>query len=57
MLDTLVSASPTAVQVFSLIAVIVFLVAGFIAFREKTVWATLICVGLACVSAAVIFLA
>jgi hypothetical protein len=57
MLATLVNASPTAVQVFGLIAVIVFLVAGFIAYREKTVWATLICLGLAFVSAAVIFLA
>ncbi len=57
MLATLVNASPTAVQVFALIAVILFIVAGIIAFQDKTVWATLICLGLACLSAAVIFLA
>lgn len=57
MLATLVNASATAVQVFALVAVIVFIVAGIIAFTDKTVWATLICAGLACLSAAVIFLA
>ena len=56
MLATLVNASATAVQVFALVAVIVFIVAGIIAFTDKTVWATLICAGLACLSAAVIFL-
>ena len=57
MFATLVNASPTAVQVFALVAVIVFIVAGIIALRDKTVWATLICAGLAFLSAAVIFLA
>jgi len=53
MLATLVNASTNAVQVFALIAVILFI----IAFRDKTLWATLICVGLAFLSAAVIYLA
>ena len=37
MLATLVNASTNAVQVFALVAVIVFI----IAFRDKTLWATL----------------
>jgi len=57
MFATLVNPSTTAVQVFALVAVIVFIVAGIIAFTDKTVWATLICTGLALLSAAVIFLA
>jgi len=57
MLATLVNASTNAVQVFALIAVILFIVAGIIAFRDKTLWATLICAGLAFLSAAVIYLA
>ncbi len=57
MLATLVNASPTAVQVFALIAVILFVVAAIIAFMDKTIWAALICAGLAFLSAAVIFLA
>ncbi len=57
MLATIVNASATAVQVFALVAVIVFVIAGIIAFQEKTIWATLICGGLAFLSAAVIFLA
>ena len=57
MLATLVNASANAVQVFALIAVVVFIIAAIIAFTDKTVWATLICVGLALLSAAVIFLA
>jgi hypothetical protein len=43
MLATLVSASANAVQVFALIAVILFIIAGIIAFMDKTIWATLIC--------------
>jgi hypothetical protein len=57
MLATLVNASASAVHVFGLIAVIVFVIAGIIAFTDKTVWAMLICAGLAFLSAAVIFLA
>ena len=57
MLATLVTASPNAVQVFALIAVILFIIAGIIAFRDRTLWATLICAGLAFLSAAVIYLA
>jgi hypothetical protein len=57
MLATLVTASTNAVQVFALIAVILFIVAGIIAFRDKTLWATLICAGLAFLSAAVMYLA
>ena len=57
MLATLVNASATAVQVLALVAVIVFIIAGIISFQEKTIWATLICAGLAFLSAAVIFLA
>ncbi len=57
MLATLVNASASAVQVFALIAVIVFIIAAIIAFTDKTVWATLVCAGLALLSAAVIFLA
>jgi len=52
MLATLVNASANAVQVFALIAVILFIIAGIIAFRDKTLWATLICAGLAFLSAA-----
>jgi len=50
MLATLVNASTNAVQVFALIAVILFIIAGIIAFRDKTLWATLICAGLAFLS-------
>jgi len=57
MLATLVNASTNAVQVFALIAVVVFIIAAIIAFMDKTVWATLVCAGLALLSAAVIFLA
>jgi hypothetical protein len=57
MLATLVNASTNAVQVFALIAVIVFIIAGIIAFRDRTLWAGLICAGLAFLSAAVIYLA
>ena len=57
MLATLVNASTNAVQVFALIAVILFIIAGIIAFRDKTLWATLICAGLTFLSAAVIYLA
>jgi hypothetical protein len=57
MLATLVTASPNAVQVFALIAVILFVVAGIITLRDKTLWATLICAGLAFLSAAVMYLA
>ena len=57
MLATLVNASTNAVQVFALIAVIVFVIAGIIAFRDNTLWATLIRAGLAFLSAAVIYLA
>jgi hypothetical protein len=56
MLSTLVTASPNAVQVFALIAVILFIVAGIITLRDKTLWATLICAGLAFLSAAVMYL-
>jgi len=56
MLATLVNASANAVQVFALIAAILFIIAGIIAFMDKTVWATLVCAGLALLSAAVIFL-
>jgi hypothetical protein len=55
-LATLVNASANAVQVFALIAAILFIIAGIIAFMDKTVWATLVCAGLAFLSAAVIFL-
>ena len=57
MLATLVNASANAVQVFALIAVILFVIAGIIAFTDKTVWAALVCGGLALLSAAVMFLA
>jgi hypothetical protein len=57
MLATLVNASTNAVQVFALIAVILFIIAGVIAFRDRTLWATLICGGLAFLSAAVMYLA
>jgi hypothetical protein len=57
MLATLVTASPNAVQVFALIAVILLIIAGIITLREKTLWATLICAGLAFLSAAVMYLA
>jgi hypothetical protein len=57
MLATLVTASPNAVQVFALIAVILFIVAGIITLRDKTLWATLVCAGLAFLSAAVMYLA
>ena len=57
MLATLVNASTNAVQMFTLIAVILFIIAGIIAFRDRTRWATLTCAGLAFPSAAVIYLA
>jgi hypothetical protein len=47
MFATLVNSSANAVQVFALIAAILFIIAGIIALMDKTVWATLICAGLA----------
>ncbi len=45
MLAILVNASASAVQVFALIAVVVFIIAVIVAFMDKTVWATLVCAG------------
>ena len=56
MLAALVTASANAVQVFALIAVVLFIIAGVISLIEKTIWAALICAGLAFTAAAVMFL-
>lgn len=56
MLSTLVNANPNSLQLFALIAVILFAVAGVVAFMEKTVWAVLVCAGLVFLSLAVLFL-
>ncbi|MDF2732995.1 MAG: hypothetical protein K0S92_1629 [Desertimonas sp.] len=37
-------------DILFLIAVVLFLVAGFMAFQAKALWATVVAVGLACVS-------
>ena len=57
MLVTLVNASTNAVQVLALIAVILFVIAGIIAFRDSTPMATLICAGPAFLSATVMYFA
>jgi hypothetical protein len=55
MLSTIVNASPNAAQLCALVAVILFIIAGVIAFVEKTIWAVLICAGLAFVSACLLW--
>ena len=55
MLATIVNPSLNTLQLFALIAVILFGVAGVIALMEKTVWAVLLCAGLVFLSLAVLF--
>ena len=54
---TIVTASAQTAQLFALIAVILFIVGGVIAFTEKTIYAILICAGLAFVSLALLYFA
>ena len=56
MLATVVNPNLNTLQVFALIAVILFAVAGMIAFVEKTVWAVCVCAGLVFISLAVLFI-
>ena len=55
MIATLVNPNLNSLQLFALIAVILFAVAGVVAFMEKTVWAVLICSGLVFLSLALMF--
>ena len=55
MIATLVKPNLNSLQLFALIAVILFAVAGVVAFMEKTVWAVLICSGLVFLSLALMF--
>lgn len=52
MIATVVTPSINAAQVCALIALILFIVGGVVAFMTKTVYAVLICAGLAFLSAA-----
>ena len=54
-MSTIVTGSISTLQLFALIATILFIVAGVVAFVEKTVWATVICAGLTFLSLAVLF--
>jgi len=54
-MSTIVTGSLNTLQLFALVAVILFIVAGVVAFVEKTVWATIICAGLAFLSLAMLF--
>lgn len=56
MIATIVNASANAVQVFALIAVIVFVIAGVMALLAKSFYSALICAGLVFLSLAVLFL-
>jgi hypothetical protein len=59
LLGTVVAQSANAAQVFALIALILFVIAGIIALvvLPRTIWAVLICAGLAFVSASLLFVA
>lgn len=48
--DGIASGNFNVADICFLIAVIVFLIAGFIAYGVKTLWATLVAIGLAAVS-------
>ncbi len=54
--DGFVSRNGDTLDIFLLIAVILFLIAGAIAFQVKTFYATLLAVGLAAASFALMFL-
>lgn len=55
MIATVVTSSINAAQVFALIAIIVFLVAALLTWPSKTWWGTLIAIGLAFASAALLW--
>lgn len=55
MISTIVTPSINAAQVFALIAVIIFLIAAFLTYPVKTWWGTLVCLGLAFASAALLW--
>jgi len=54
-MSTIVTGSISTLQLFALIAVILFAVAGVVAFVERSVYTVLICAGLVCVSLALLF--
>lgn len=57
LLSTVVTQSANAAQVCALVAVILFIIAGVIAFTTRTIWAVLICAGLAFTAASLLWLA
>ena len=54
-MSTIVTGSINTLQLFALIAVILFVIAGVYAAIEKTVWAVIVSAGLAFASAALLF--
>lgn len=48
--DGIFSGNITLADIFFLIAAILFVIGGFIAFQVKTMYATLIAAGLACIA-------
>lgn len=52
MIANVVTPSVNAAQIFALIGVIIFLIAAFLTYPIKTWWGTLVCIGLAFLSAA-----
>ena len=56
MLATVVNPNLNTLQVFALIAVILFAVAGVIALMQQTIWAVCLCAGLVFLSLAVLFI-
>ena len=55
MIDTIVTASSQTAQLFALIAVIVFIVSGVIAFMEKSFYSVAICAGLVFLSLSALY--
>lgn len=55
-MSTIVTGTLNTLQLFALIATILFIVAAVVAFVEKTVWACLVCSGLAFLSLAILFI-
>jgi hypothetical protein len=55
MMSTIVNGSIETLQLFALVALILFIVAGVVAFMERSVWNGVVCAGLAFVSLAIMF--
>lgn len=55
MIANIVTPSLNGAQICALIGIIVFLVAAFLTYPAKAWWGTLVCIGLAFVSAALLW--